>query len=346
MRFAFGAFFGFFGRFLLFFVGLRGVAQFGAFEFGFFAGFAGLFRAFLLCFFVFGAVFREFFGRPFAAFGFDLGDQFVRLFSRDLAAVDRRFFPRRAAAEHERAEQRGQRWGQAATELTHEVSSTAERGGLSARRSFAPALRRGLGRMSRVRRSRSRAGVDSETVRGPRQAVVIAVLAAAAALFAASALGTAAAEAPTGAAVARTISVDGVAVAPIPARANAAAANTVYREAMAKAVLDGQGKATFLAERTGATVGAVDSVIEQGGYIECSDGTDEYAAYEGEQPDFGTAPSPNVTATPLSAAAAPGRPSSTVSHRPKVKHRRPTAKKASLPSCNLTAEVALVYAIG
>ncbi|HEY0517096.1 MAG TPA: hypothetical protein VGD00_08250 [Solirubrobacteraceae bacterium] len=172
--------------------------------------------------------------------------------------------------------------------------------------------------------------------------LLIGVLAGAAALFAASALGVAGAEAPTTAPVARTISVDGVAVVPIPSNANAATANAVYREAMAKAVADGQGKAGFLAEKSGATVGAVDSVIEQGGYIECASASSEYAQYEGEQPDFGRAPTPVVA--PLSASAV-GAPSTKVPHRPKVK-RRPHAKKASATSCNLSAEVALVYAIG
>lgn len=188
-------------------------------------------------------------------------------------------------------------------------------------------------------------GLDSALVRHPRHLVPTAVLAAAAAAFVAGALGVAAAEAPTGVAVARSISVEGVAVVPIPARATAAAANTVYREGMAKAIQDGQGKAAFLAEKTSATLGALDSAVEQGGYIECSDGTNEYASYEGEQPDFGTAPAPSAAAAPLTAGATVGAPSTKVPHRPKVRHRKPAAKKASLPSCNLTAEVALVYAI-
>ena len=34
-----------------------------------------------------------------------------------------------------------------------------------------------------------------------------------------------------------------------------------------------------------------------------------------------------------------------VSHRPKVKHKHPEAKKASAITCTLTAQVSLVYAL-
>jgi hypothetical protein len=180
-------------------------------------------------------------------------------------------------------------------------------------------------------------------MRGVVKPLVVAAAGAIAALLAVSALGVAAAEAPTGAAVARTISVEGVAIAPIPSHANAASANAVYREAMAKALADGQGKAAFLSEKAGAPLGAVDSVIEDGGYIECSSADSNYAEYEGEQPDFGSGPR-GLAVAPQSAAST-GAPTTKVSHRPKVKHKRVTAKKAAATSCNLTAQVSLVYAI-
>ena len=180
-----------------------------------------------------------------------------------------------------------------------------------------------------------------------RYPALTAVLAGGAALFAMSALGVAAAEAPTGVTVARTISVEGVAVVPIGSHDSAAAANGVYREGMAKAVADAQSKAAFLAEKTVATLGAVDSVIEDGGYIECADAETEYASYEGEQPDFGSGPSGAVQAAPVAAGPSTAVASPKVSHRPKVKkHHHATAKKASTPSCNLTAQVSVVYAIG
>ena len=173
-----------------------------------------------------------------------------------------------------------------------------------------------------------------------------AVLAGGAILFAMSALGVAAAEAPTGVSVARTISVQGVAVVPIGSHDSAAAANAVYREGMAKAVADAQSKGAFLAERTAATLGAVDSVIEDGGYIECADADTEYASYEGEQPDFGSAPGGVVQAAPTASAPSSAVARPKVSHRPKVKHHHVTAKKASSLSCNLTAQVSVVYSIG
>ncbi len=181
-------------------------------------------------------------------------------------------------------------------------------------------------------------------MRRPAHPVLAAVLAAVVALVIVGALGVASAEGPASAPVARTVGVEGVAIAPIPVQANAATANVVYREAMAKAVADGQSKASFLAAKSGAVVAAVDSVAERGGYIDCAGTSSEYAPYEGEQPDFGYGPVSGVgVAAPL---AASGAPSHGVSHRPKVRHGRPTAKKAAAASCNLTAEVALVYAIG
>ncbi|HEV7563222.1 MAG TPA: hypothetical protein VGO24_06940 [Solirubrobacterales bacterium] len=180
-------------------------------------------------------------------------------------------------------------------------------------------------------------------MRGALRPLSIAAVASAIALLAVGMLGVAAAEAPTGTAVARTIGVEGVAVLPIGSHDTAAVASGVYREAMAKALADGQGKAAFLAEKATASLGSVDSVIEDGGYIECSSSDSSYAEYEGEQPDFGTGP--RVAVTPQSAAST-GGPSSKVSHRPKLKRRRPLARKAVATSCNLTAQVSVVYGIG
>jgi hypothetical protein len=188
---------------------------------------------------------------------------------------------------------------------------------------------------------------------GLARGVFAALLASALALAAVSLLGVASAEAPTGSASARTLSVEGVGTLPVGTHDSAAAATAVYREGMAKALLDGQSKAAFLAEKSGAPLGAVVSIVEGGGYIECTGTDTEYAEYEGEQPDFGQGvqPSPVSTAAPESAAAAPSRGEGAprVSHRPKRKHsrKRPVAKKASAAaSCILTADVSLVYAIG
>ena len=155
----------------------------------------------------------------------------------------------------------------------------------------------------------------------------------AAGLFAADMLGVAVAEAPTGTPL-RTVSVQGTATLPIGQADNAATATAVYREGMASAVIDGQSKATFLASKLGATLAAVQSVAEGGGYINCIGGSEStYAEYEGEQPDFGSAPrlvAPVAAAAPTSAArgvtrgAAPKR----------AKRKHPKAKKATAASAS------------
>jgi hypothetical protein len=180
--------------------------------------------------------------------------------------------------------------------------------------------------------------------------LIPAVVAVAAALFLASTLGVAVAEAPTSTPL-RTVSVEGIASVPIVQTANAAAATAVYREAMAAAVTDGQSKAAFLAEKTGTTLGSVQSIGEGGGEIWCQGGSEtEGAEYEGEQPDFGT--SRAVIAAPESAAAAPAgqlaRPTERkTTHRAKshAKAKAPVAKKAAAGTCKLTAQVSLVYTI-
>jgi hypothetical protein len=176
---------------------------------------------------------------------------------------------------------------------------------------------------------------------------IAAIVVLGAVLFAASTLGVAVAEAPTPTPV-RTISVEGVANVPIGQTDSAAAATAVYREAMSAAVVDGQSKASFLAGKVAATPGTVQSVVEGGGYIDCTGGDESnYAEYEGEQPDFGSAPQPSV-ATPT-VASTPAKALSGVAPRAKKKHskhkKQPVAKKAAAVSCTLTAQVALVYAI-
>jgi hypothetical protein len=172
---------------------------------------------------------------------------------------------------------------------------------------------------------------------------IAAVLASAVGLFAASMLGTAVAEAPTGTPL-RTISVQGIANLPVAQNDSAAAATAVYRESMAGAVADGQSKAAFLAGKVGATLASVQSVVEDGGYITCTSDTESsYAEYEGEQPDFGSGPQPGFTAP----AAAPAKsPSATQRAKPRrTKSKHPVAKKAASATCTLTAQVSLVYTI-
>jgi Protein of unknown function (DUF541) len=168
---------------------------------------------------------------------------------------------------------------------------------------------------------------------------IAAVSVASVALIAAGTLGVAGAEtttAPVATVVPRTVSVQGVASAPVEPTASTAAATAVYRQAMAAAIADGQSKAQFLAEKTGATLGAVQSISEGNGYIQCP-GEEEY---QGGQPDFGSG-SP-VVAVPV--AFAKGHLSPSV-HKAPVKHhkRRASAKKAAVEPCALSTQVALSY---
>lgn len=161
-------------------------------------------------------------------------------------------------------------------------------------------------------------------------------------LFVANMLGVATAEAPT-VTPTRTLSVQGVATVPIGQRDSAAEATAVYRQGMAAAVTDGQSKAEFLAGKVGSAPGAIQSVIEGGGYIECNGGEEsEYVHYEGEQPDFGTGPRSSGEVLSGSVPAIAHVKRGKVKH---AKHKRPTAKKAASVGCVLTAQVSLIYAI-
>jgi hypothetical protein len=178
-----------------------------------------------------------------------------------------------------------------------------------------------------------------------------AVVAAAAALFAASMLGVAVAEAPTVTSL-RTVNVEGVATLPVPQEADSATASGVYHQAMAAAIDDGKTKAEVLAGKIGASLGAPQTITEDGGEVECSSGSEEgWEPYKGERPDFGTARTPTSvfgksgegTSAPASSAA-PVTPA--LAHR-KHKKKHKSAKKSSVPpGCRLAAQVSLVYLLG
>ena len=179
-----------------------------------------------------------------------------------------------------------------------------------------------------------------------RRTILLAALALAAAGGAAAGLlGVASGEGPAGSAAVRVVSVEGVGTVPIGPADNVAQADAVYREGMARALADGQAKAAFLAEHAGVALGAVVSVTEDGGNIECSGSEGrEYAGYEGEWPDFGYGRTPNIAAAAPLSASARGTSAPSVSHRPKVKRHK--ARKASAAKCNLTANLSETYALG
>jgi hypothetical protein len=166
-------------------------------------------------------------------------------------------------------------------------------------------------------------------LQGPIKVLIPATAVTVIALIAAGMLGVASAEAPTTASPPPTVSVQGVAIEPIEQSASSATATTVYRQGMAAAVTDGQAKAQSLASSAGVTLGAVQSIVENGGYIGCTGNEVEYL---GEQPDFG---SPGVGVSPGVVA---------VKHA-KTKKKVPVAKRASAAGCTLTAQVSLTYAI-
>ncbi len=171
---------------------------------------------------------------------------------------------------------------------------------------------------------------------------IAVITAVAAGLVIANMLGVASAEAPT-VTPTRTVSVEGVATVPIAQNANAATATAVYRQGMAAAVSDGQSKAEFLVSKAGATLGSVQSIVEDGGSIGCTGGEESnYTEYQGEQPDFGS-PAGSTSGRVLEAPTSP-----TAIRKPaKKKHTgtAPSAKKAAAVTCTLQAEVSLVYSI-
>jgi len=183
----------------------------------------------------------------------------------------------------------------------------------------------------------------------PIRIVIPAAAATAIALIAAGMLGVASAEAPTTTSPPPTVSVQGVATEPIEQSATAASATAVYRQGMADAISDGQAKAQFLASKAGVTLGAVQSIVEDGGYIGCTSSEESSNdEYQGAQPDFG---SPGV-ATPVTAVSTPRAVTKTTPgmSKPALRHgkkkrKKPSAKQASATTCTLSTQVSLVYTL-
>ena len=169
---------------------------------------------------------------------------------------------------------------------------------------------------------------------------ITATLAAAGGLVVAGLLGVATAEAPTSPSPLRTVSVQGVASEAIDQSASTTTAQGVYRQGMADAITDGLGKAQLLAAKVGAPLGAVQSVVEQGGYISCPG----EAEYLGAQPDFGTAAGPVPAVAPQRALARPRAPSHTRAKR--RRHGATPVAKAGGVTCTLYTQVSLAYLLG
>jgi hypothetical protein len=185
-----------------------------------------------------------------------------------------------------------------------------------------------------------------------RRSVIAAILGVAAALVAVNMLGVAAAEAPAPTPV-RTVSVEGVAEVPVAQGANRETATAAYRQGMAAAISDGHSKAEYMVGKAGGTLGAVQSIAEDGGSIECTEGEapENYARYEGQEPDFGSVATDSYgrfIAAPAAASATRGRSvGAAAPRRHRKKRKAPAAKKASYvaATCTLSAQVVLVYQI-
>ncbi len=182
----------------------------------------------------------------------------------------------------------------------------------------------------------------------------------AAAVFAAAACvlvgAPATAAAAEGATNVRLVSVEGLGKVPIAALASSEEANAAYRAGMTAAIADGLNKAEFLAHTTGATLGAIQVIDEDGGYIECTEAEGAYVEYGGAQPDFGAT---QGVVTPLAAAPATSRNASgTAKTAPVQKHKKKKKKKkkgvsphasarksATAGGCTLWTQVSLSYAL-
>jgi uncharacterized protein YggE len=145
---------------------------------------------------------------------------------------------------------------------------------------------------------------------------------------------------PTPAAAApRLITVNGSSERPLMSDASDAARKVAYRDALAAALDDAKDNAQFVADRTGTTLGPIQSVIEQ------SAGAGSCGVYAF---DKGSASAPSV------APAAP-RPTKPARHR-RTKPRKPAAASVAGAngaagdnepySCPVGAAVTISYAIG
>lgn len=172
---------------------------------------------------------------------------------------------------------------------------------------------------------------------------------ATAALAIASTLGVAAAEAPTSATPpAHVLSVGGAGRAPIAIAAEQSAADAAYHQALTAAVEDGKGKAQLLAQAAGATLGEVEDVIEGSGGVECTSPEAEngYTAYEGAEPDFGRGAESVVAERAAPSFSSSSKAATPAKKKKKKKKPHPSAKAARVASCEVTAGVELVYALG
>jgi hypothetical protein len=144
-----------------------------------------------------------------------------------------------------------------------------------------------------------------------------------------------------------TVGVEGLATVPISKTASPAEANASYRQALAESIEEGLEKAEFLASKTGAKVGSIQQISEDGGSIKCAVYAEvgpEYdsESYEGAEPDFGS-----VVVRSGYFEAPPRAPvdasSHVVSKKHRKKHKAKAKKAAAKNGCSLSTQILLSY---
>ncbi len=144
-----------------------------------------------------------------------------------------------------------------------------------------------------------------------------------------------------------TMSVVGVGRVPISQTANAVEADNAYHQALTQAVGDGALKATIVASQAHARLGSLEAVSEAGSSVSCKAGEHEFPAYKGAEPDSGSAEGPLVAVALPAPAPAPQKAKKPATHKKTRRHRRLLAHKAeATPTCEVTAQLTLIYALG
>ncbi len=143
-----------------------------------------------------------------------------------------------------------------------------------------------------------------------------------------------------------TLSVVGVGRVPISQTANAVEANNNYHQALTQAVGDGALKASLVASQAHARLGSIEAISEASSSVTCKSEERE-AGYKGAEPDSGSVEGPLVAVALAAPAPAPQKPKKPATHKKTRRHRRLLAHKAEVaPTCEVTAQLTLIYALG
>ena len=119
-------------------------------------------------------------------------------------------------------------------------------------------------------------------------------------------------------------------------------ADAAYHQALSQAVADGIEQAGLLVAPTGAKLGPVDAISDNGGHVSCKNAANESARYVGAEPDIGPIGSLVVAVAPTAAARTLVPLTAPKKKARKGKRRKAIARKAeasSASSCQVTSEV-------